>query len=398
MLIGVVGKTNCGKSTFFKAATLAETEIANYPFATIKPHHGVGFVEVDCADKELGVQCIPRFGYCKDHKRFVPVDILDVAGLIPNAHKGEGMGLQFLNDLNQADALIHIVDVAGSTNERGEPIQPLSYDPANDVKFLEIELDYWYFEILKKGWEKLARQIQQEHSNPAEVLGAQLSGLGADVNMIKETLQANNITGMPTQWTEQQLMQLATHLRKKTKPMLIACNKIDVPGAYENFQRLKKEFPAYMFILCSAESELALREAARHELIKYIPGSNSFEYLHEEKLTDKQKNALEFIKKNILEKYNSTGVQEVIDKAVFKLLKRIVVYPVPDAHLKDKDGKILPDAYLIPENSTCLQFAYKVHTTFGDTFIRAVDIKTKRTVGKEHVLRNNDVIQIISGK
>jgi len=154
MLIGIVGKANVGKSTFFKAATLAEVEIANYPFTTIKPNHGTGFVKVDCVDKEFNVKCNPRFGYCLDGKRFVPVDLLDVAGLVPGAHEGKGMGSEFLNDLNQADALIHIIDVSGSTNEKGEKVPILSYDPANDIKFLEKELDMWYLRLIEKGWEK----------------------------------------------------------------------------------------------------------------------------------------------------------------------------------------------------------------------------------------------------
>ena len=161
MLIGVVGKANVGKSTFFKAATLAEVEIANYPFVTIKPNEGVGFVKVDCVDKEFNVKCSPRFGYCLNGKRFVPVELLDVAGLVPGAYEGKGMGNQFLDDLNQADALIHIIDVSGSTNEKGESVQALSYDPANDIKFLEHELDMWYLRLIEKGWDKFARTVNQ---------------------------------------------------------------------------------------------------------------------------------------------------------------------------------------------------------------------------------------------
>ena len=137
MLIGIVGKPSCGKSTFFNAQTLANVEIANYPFTTIKPNHGTGYVRVDCVDREFNTKCNPRFGYCIESNRFVPVELLDVAGLVPGAHEGKGMGNQFLDDLNQADVLIHIIDVAGSTNEKGESVPALSYNPANDIKFLE---------------------------------------------------------------------------------------------------------------------------------------------------------------------------------------------------------------------------------------------------------------------
>ncbi|KHO52201.1 MAG: hypothetical protein QT08_C0013G0023 [archaeon GW2011_AR17] len=156
MLIGVVGKPSTGKSTFFKAITLAEVEIANYPFTTIKPNHAVGYIRIACADKDFATQCHPRMGYCIDHQRFLPVDLLDVAGLVPGASEGLGMGNAFLDDLNQADALIHVIDLSGSTNEKGEPVIAGSYDPINDVLFLDEELDLWYLRLLNKGWEKFA--------------------------------------------------------------------------------------------------------------------------------------------------------------------------------------------------------------------------------------------------
>jgi len=106
MIIGFVGAPSSGKSSFFKAATLADAEIANYPFTTIKPNHGVGFVRIDCVDKDFGKQCNPRIGYCVNHQRFVAVDLMDVAGLVPGAHLGLGLGSQFLDDLRQAHVLI----------------------------------------------------------------------------------------------------------------------------------------------------------------------------------------------------------------------------------------------------------------------------------------------------
>ena len=398
MLVGIVGKPNCGKSTFFKAQTLANVEIADYPFTTIKPNHGTGYVRVDCVDKDFNTKCNPRFGYCIDSKRFVPVELLDVAGLVPGAHEGKGMGNQFLDDLNQADVLIHIIDVAGSTNEKGEPVTPLSYDPAKDIRFLEHELDMWYLRLIEKGWERFARTVNQERPELKKAVAKQLSSLRVTEKLIEMVIQKLGLEQDIMKWNRDALAKIATELRIATKPMIIACNKIDVKGSYENFEKLKREFPQYLLVPCSAEAELALREAAKHGLIKYVPDSDNFEVINQEKLSEKQKSALEFIKSEVLEKYSSTGVQKVLDIAVFELLKYIAAYPVATNKLTDKDGNILPDCFLVPKDTTALEFAFKVHTDIGSDFIKAVDQKTKLVVGKEHTLKHRDVIEIITSK
>ncbi len=399
MQIGIVGKPNVGKSTFFKACTLADVEIANYPFATIKPNEGIGFVKIDCVDKEFSKQCNPRTGYCVDHKRFLPVQLIDVAGLVPGAHEGKGMGNQFLDDLRQADVLIHVIDVSGSTNEKGESVNPGSYDPASDVRFLEEELDMWYLGILKKGWQKFARTVMQEKQEIAVALAKQLSGLKVSEELVKETIKSLSLDkDKPNSWEEKDLKNLATELRRSTKPMLIACNKIDVQGAKDNLTELKKQFPDHLFVGCSAEAELALKEADKNKLIAYVPGETSFNVLQEDKLTEKQSNALQFIQDNILKTNNGTGVQKALDQAVFKLLGYLAIYPGGANKLEDSNGNVLPDCFLLPPKSTVLDFAYKLHTDFGKYFIRAIDVKTKRTVGREHLLHHLDVFEIASGK
>jgi len=398
MLIGIVGKPSSGKSTFFKAASLAEVEIANYPFTTIKPNHGTGFVKVDCVDKEFNVKCNPRFGYCLDGKRFVPVELLDVAGLVPGAHEGKGMGNEFLNDLNQADVLIHIIDVSGSTNEKGEEVPKLSYDPANDIRFLEHELNMWYFRLIEKGWEKFARTVNQEKPELHKAVANQLSSLRVTEILMEEVIEKLGLGQDIMKWDKDTLLKISIELRKKTKPILIACNKIDVPGAEKNFKNLKKEFKDYILVPCSAESELALKEAAKHELIKYIPGENNFELINEGEINEKQKKALGFINKNVLEKYGSTGVQDVLDKSVFDLLKYIAIFPGGINKLQDQHGNILPDCFLMPGNSTALDFAFKLHTDIGNNFIKAIDVRSKKPVGKDHLLRNRDVVEIATSK
>ncbi len=397
MKIGLVGKPSCGKSTFFKASTLADVAIAPYPFTTIAKNEGVGFVRVECVDKEFGTKCNPRFGYCIDGKRFVPVELLDVAGLVPGAHEGKGMGNQFLDDLNQADILIHIVDVSGSINEKGEQVPALSYEPANDIRFLEHELNMWYVRLIEKGWQKFARTVNQEKTKLNKAVAKQLSSLRVTEKLVEKLIQKLELSEDILQWDKDVLKKLATELRIATKPMIIACNKIDVKGAYENFERLKKEFN-YKLVPCSAEAELALREASNHGLIKYIPSDNNFEIINPEKLNDKQKNGLRFIKEGILDKFGSTGVQNVIDIAVFEVLKYIAVFPGGVGKLHDQHGNILPDCFLMPENTTALDFAFKLHTDIGNNFIKAIDVKSKKPVGKDYILKHRDVIEIATSK
>ena len=395
MIIGVVGKPNCGKSTFFKAATLADILIANYPFATIKANTGIGHVSTPCADTHFSVQCNPRYGQCIEHRRFIPVEIIDVAGLVPGAHEGKGMGNQFLDDLRQADVLIHVIDASGSTNERGEPVDRGTYDPVNDVRFLEDELDHWYAGILAKGWERFARTVSVASKKIEDELARQLSGLGVSIEHVKEAMRELELGTDPSSWDETSRFKLARALRTKTKPIIIAANKADVPSAQANLTRFTQEFPEERIIPVSAESELALREAARAGLITYIPGNNHFSIRGE--LSEPQQRALEIIR-GVLERYGSTGVQDVLDQAVFSVLEYIAVYPGGVSKLEDSEGNVLPDCFLLPKQSTALDFAYRLHTDFGKNFIKAIDVKTRMPIGKEHPLKNGDVIEIVTRK
>ena len=399
MIIGLVGKPSVGKSTFFKAATLAEVAIAAYPFTTLTPNEGVAFVKIDCVDKEFGKQCNPRFGFCLKGKRFVPVQLIDVPGLVPGAHEGKGLGNQFLENLRQADILIHVIDISGSANEKGEILSPGEYDPANDVRFLEEELDNWYYGVMMKGWERFAKQVEVEKKKLGREIAKQMNAFKVTEELVEEAMEKLRLdAGDPSHWPEGALFSLASMLRQLTKPMIIACNKVDVKTGKENLIRLRKEFPHYLLIACSAESEVVLRSAAKNNLVEYAPGDTDFKILHPEKLSEKQKAALEFVRQNILIPFGGTGVQETLDKAVFDFLKYIAIFPGGVSKLEDREGRVLPDCFLMPEKSTALDFAYKLHTDLGDHFIRAIDVKTKRTVGREHLLKHRDVMEIVSGK
>ena len=400
MLIGVVGKPSVGKSTFFKAATLSEVEIANYPFTTIKPNHAVGFVKIKDAAQEFGKKANPRMGHVQGAYRFVPVDLIDVAGLVPGAHKREGMGAQFLGDLNQADALIHVIDASGSVNEKGEAVEPGSYDPAKDIAFLEEELDYWYLDILKKGWDKVARVAQQEKTAAYKAIAKQMNGMGVTEDMAKEVVKRMGLEGkLPPQWSEEELFALAKELRKPTKGMIIAANKCDHPKGKENYERLRKEFPGYTIIPTSAESELALREAAKHELIEYIPGEKDFTITRkgEEALSEQQRKALEFIRASILEGYeHGTGIQAVLNAVVFDVLGYKAIHPGGVGKLEDSKGNVIPDCFLMRGDATALDFAYRLHTDFGKNFIKAIDVRTKLPIAKDHVLKHLDIVEIMA--
>ncbi|HLD03122.1 MAG TPA: redox-regulated ATPase YchF [Candidatus Nanoarchaeia archaeon] len=397
MLLGIVGKPSTGKSTFFKAATLAEVDIAPYPFTTIKPNSAIGYVRTTCASKFFNTFSTPREGYVIGHNRFVPIQMIDVAGLVPGAHEGKGLGNQFLTDLSQADALVHIIDISGSTNEKGENVEPLSYDPLNDVKFLEEEIDLWFKSIMTKNWGRFVRQVVGEKTDIAKAIHKQFSGLKIIEDYVNKAIVKLNLNKeQPDKWTDSNLQALCAELRHYSKPMIIAANKCDVPGSEKNIERLKKSFPDYVVIPCSADSELALRQAAKHGLIKYVPGDSTFEALPS--LNPSQKLALEAIRKNVLDKFGNTGVQQVLDHAIFRMLNYITIYPGGLNNLKDSEGRVLPDCFLMRKGSTALDFAFRLHTDFGKTFIRAINVKTKRTVGKEYVLEDGDVIEIISAK
>lgn len=396
MLIGIVGKPNCGKSTFFKSATLADILIANYPFATIKPNSGVGHVRTRDAGADLGRESTPRHGFRIKETRFVPVELIDVAGLVPGAHEGKGMGNQFLDDLRQADVLVHVIDLSGSTNEGGEPVDRGSYDPARDIRFLEEELDYWYLGILMKGWEKFARQLSHVHGKVDDAIAKQLSGLSVTIDHVKPAMKKLSLPAEPKSWTEEELFALSRELRIATKPIIVAANKADVPGAMENLERLEAEFDHLTIIPTSAESELALRSAAKEHLIDYAPGDADFTIPEDSKLSDKQRQALEFIRENVLTRLGSTGVQQVLDAAVFDVLGMIAIYPGGVNNLEDSEGRVLPDCFLMPPGSTALDFAYKLHTDFGKNFIKAIDVRKRIPKGRDALLVHGDVIEIHS--
>lgn len=388
--IGIVGKPNVGKTTFFNAATKAHAEIANYPFTTIEANKGVMYARTTCPCKEYNVQCNPRNSKCIKGIRYVPIEAIDVAGLVPKAHEGRGLGNKFLDDLRQASCLIHVVDVSGSTDEEGRPCSIGAHDPMHDIRFLEEEIDYWIKGLLERDWRRIAMRSKLEGKKIEKMLAEKLAGLGIKEEKIKLAIRKGGLPEDATQWNDKDLLKFATLVRKESKPILLALNKADIAPA-EFIERLKGEYA----IPTSAMAELALIKAAENGYIEYKPGDSDFKILKE--LDEKQRKGLEYIKTNVFDKFGSTGVQKCIDKAVFDLLGLIAVYPVEDENkLTDKDGNVLPDVFLLPKGSTVIDLAYKVHSDLAEGFIKAIDVRRKKIVGADYELQNGDIIHIIA--
>ena len=397
-LLGIIGKPNTGKTTFFSAATLALVEIANYPFTTIKPNRGIGYVRTPCVHVEFDVQDNPKNSLCLDGVRLIPVELIDVAGIVPGAWEGRGLGNQFLDEIRRADALVHVVDASGGTDCEGRLCKAGEHDPVEDICFLEREITMWMAAILKKDWERLTRTAEAESKDFHGILEERLSGLSIKRHHIFEAIKKTGLNAdTPTAWSEDDILKFLDVLRRISKPMIIVANKIDLPTAKVNLEKLRKL--DYTVIPCCAEAELALRRAAEKQLIDYKPGDCNFRILQPEKLSPSQIKALEIIREKILIQNGSTGVQSALNMAYFKLLNMITVYPVEDLeHLADHNGRVLPDAYLVPYGTTARQFAYMIHTELGESFLYGVDARGRKRIGEDTILRDRDVISIVSAR
>lgn len=389
--IGLLGKANVGKSTFFSASTETPVPIGNFPFTTIQPNIGVAYVKADCACKHFGIKHQNQL--CVNGTRFIPVKLIDVAGLVPGAHEGKGLGNQFLDDARQAEVLIHVVDIAGTTDIQGHSVPIGTHNPLEDVEFVEYEFDQWFIDILRREWDKLTKEIEQKRAKLTDGIAKRFTGLGIKDYQVQDVLhKLELISKNPKEWNDSDIQTFVKELRKNTKPIIIAANKADLCKDLD----IIKKITDTIVIPCSAETELLLRKAAKAGIVNYKSGDEQFSIVENKEILPQQQKALDLVN-TVFSKIHSTGIQKILNIAVFDLLKLIVVFPVEDeTKLTNKNGDILPDAKLLPQDSTAKDLASLIHADIAKGFLHAIDCKTKQRIGGDHKLKNGDVIKIVS--
>jgi len=395
--IGIIGKTNTGKTTFFNSSTLSSDEISTYPFTTKKSSTSTGYANTPCVHPEFNVIDNPNNSRCEDGWRYIPIELIDLPGLIKDAWKGKGLGNQFLSIASQSDALLHVVDASGSIDATGKITETGSGDPVSDFADIEEELNLWYQKILEGNRDRLQKIIKSGDDH-VDALTELYQGVGVKRNHVKEALKTSGLEEKDIEnYDMQDSKKFASYLRKISKPTLIVANKIDVKGADKNFERLRERYNDMIVIPASADSELTLRRAEQKNLIKYSPGSEKFDILQTNELNQKQKEALNFIQSDIMGEYMRTGVQFAINVTVFKLLKMNSIYPVASPEkLSDKKGRILPDLVLLKDGATVTDLAKEIHSDLTKGLLYAKDLRYNLRVPTNYQLRDRDVICLIS--
>ncbi len=387
MLIALVGAPNKGKSSLFNALTSLNAPVADYPFTTIDPNKGAAFATVACPDKSLGTTCNPRLGTCDNGLRKVPVNIIDVAGLVPGAHQGRGMGNQFLADIAAADAIICVADASGKTDSEGRPATE-GYEPKDDVLFIQNELSQWFAKLLERHRDKVGHKEIPE-------LAKLLSGINITDAQIKKAVEKAMVDPHPAAWRQDDLLFIARELLFASKPFVVAANKCDLPGTTEKIAEMREAIPNIPIISTSADSELAMTRAASKGFIGYDGFTITRTQPEYPAAIDGAITKLE----GFLKAHKTTGCRELVNTIVFDTLGYIVVFPVEDERkFSDAKGNVLPDAVLLPKGSNPLDLAFKIHTDIGKGYLYALNAKTNQRLGKDVPLTTGDVVKIVSSR
>lgn len=396
--IGLIGKTNAGKTTFFNSATLLSAEISTYPFTTKKPNVGVTSVRSLCVCKELKVQDNPKNSRCVDGWRFIPIELIDLPGLITGSWRGKGLGTQFLSIAAQADALLHVVDASGSLDEEGNITKAGMGNPVIDAYDIEEELTRWFAKTVQKDLDAISRQEKKVRVDVERVLHQGLAGLKVAAEHIRRALKDGGLEGRNvSDWSEKDIFAFSKRIRELSKPTVIVANKMDLGPAEKNYERLRAEFGEAFVIPCSSQAELALRRAEQKNYIEYTPGEEVFKVIDESRLTTEQKQALAYVHGRVFSKWINTGVQFALNTCVFKCLNMNTVYPVENAEkFADKHGNVLPDVFLVPYNATVRELARAIHTELAERIIHGIDARTSLSLPADSTIRDRDIISIVA--
>ncbi|KXS16600.1 45.2 kDa GTP-binding protein [Gonapodya prolifera JEL478] len=421
VLIACVGKPSAGKSSFLNAVSDASAKVGNYPFTTIKPNRGVAYVPIDCACKRFGKEklCKPRYGRCVDGTRWVPIEMLDVAGLVPGASEGKGLGNQFLDDLRTADALIHVVDVSGTTDSHGK--ETVGYDPINDVEWLTGEIEAWIYNNLKTKWSSTMRRHVAVHADPAFTLQQQLSGYGVRLPLVLSVLDklrqvltspdhptpyTKDVIAALESWDDEVLRTFVKMFVEEKFPTVIALNKIDLPDAAKNIDKICRKYDESRTVLTSALAETFLRRLAKQGFIRYHEGTDRFDTAEDDEsgaveggqklktMDEKTRSRLEKVQDLVLFRYGTTGVLSVLTTAI-KLLHLVPAYPVKNIHNFSGGGHgggVFRDCLLLRPGTTVREFARKVHPEIDRCYLWAEGVGGVRLGEDDIVTAANNVI------
>ncbi|KAL4940711.1 hypothetical protein BDV06DRAFT_17540 [Aspergillus oleicola] len=382
-LIGLVGKPSSGKSTTLNSLTDASSKVGNFPFTTIDPQRAIGYLQIDCACQRYGVsdKCKPNYGGCTDGKRSVPIELLDVAGLVPGAHQGRGLGNKFLDDLRQADALIHVVDVSGTTDAEGKATR--GYDPSQDIEWLYSEIVRWVLGNLMQKWGSIKRRHTAIKATAVETLQQQFSGYGSTPSIVARCLDRLGMKEPLEEWSDETVENVVKAFINEKFPTVFALNKIDHPDADKNISKIAKMQDPQSIVLCSAISEVFLRRLAKQDYIKYTEGSEFVDTREDliadgdpdggglREMDEKLTTRVENLKDMVLYRFGSTGVVQCLSRAA-EILGLVPVFPVRNLHTFSSGAgtAAFRDCVLVKKNSTVGDVARKV---MGDVPISYIE-------------------------
>ena len=358
--IGIVGLPNVGKSLLFKTLTKKEAKISNYPFSTIEPNKGI----IEVPDKRLDL----LFEKIKPERKIPPmIEFIDIAGLVKGAHKGEGLGNQFLEEIRKVDAILHLVR---SFEEKEVPLFSGKIDPLEDIKIINLELILSDLAFLEKIIPKIEKEAKRGNSLSKKKLKI--------LNLFKENLLKEKLLSEISLSKEEKQLIKEYHFLTQ-KPQLIVLNIKFGQFPLEDLRKIKeriiKEFK-------KRESEVLIVDVLFENEILELEEKEKEEFLKEIK-----------------------GKIETLDDLIsssFKILNLIVFYTFNEKEIR---------AWEIEKETPIIEAARKIHTDFYKNFIKGEVIEWKeflnyhslseakekgviKIVGKDYLLKDGEIIYI----